>query len=344
MSLRAYFTAFSLAAGCITVEPASAQHIDSRPSFDCAKAANSIQLMICADAKLGEWDARMGRAYQLRLAQFVGDDRRALVEAQRQWIKSRNAQCSQTQSAAAQSCILKMTKARLAELQGSAAPNASSPPSSIIAPERALPENPPQTWVQCAGKNNAPPELQIRSCTTVIETGEETPENIAIALSNRGNAYQAEGDYDRAVADYDQAIQLDPNDPIAFSNRGNAYKRRGDVDRAIADFSEAIRLDPRFAEAFANRGLLKLKRGDADANDDITNAESLKPALTREVTRQQALITNPPAKPESVPLPRPRATANSGSTTTSVVPAKPPSIETVRKRERAACPPDQVCQ
>ena len=333
MSPRAYLTVLSLVAACIAAEPASAQDIDSQPSSDCAKAGNSIQLMICADAKLAEWDARMSQAYRLRLAQIVGDDRRELVETQRRWIKSRNAQCGQTHLAAAKSCVLEMTKARVTELQGGTAPTASFPPSSIIAPERAVAENPSQTWTQCAGRDGVPPELQIRSCTTVIEAGQETRENTAIAFSNRGNAFQARGDYDRAIADYDHSIQFNPNDPIAFSNRGNAYKGMGDIDRAIADFSEAIQLDAKFAEAFANRGLLKLKKGDADANDDIATAERLKPALAHELAYQQALITNPAAKLESVPLPRPRSALSAGRTTSSVLRPLTP-----------ACPPDQVCR
>jgi tetratricopeptide (TPR) repeat protein len=329
MSLRMYLTVFSLVAACIVAGPARAQHIDTGPSFDCAKAGNSIQLMICSDAELAEWDARIGQAYRLRLARIVGDGRRDLVETQRQWIESRNVQCHQTQLAAAKSCVLQMTKARVAELQRDTAPSPSLPPASIIAPETRVAEKPSQNWIQCAAKDGAPPELQIRGCTTVIEAGQETSENIAIAFSNRGNAYQAEGDYDRAVIDYDQAIQLNPNDPIAFSNRGNAYKRKGDIDHAIADFSEAIRLNPKFAEAFANRGLLKLKRGDADANQDLATAKSIRPVLARELSQQEALITNPPTKLESVPLPRPRATAS---------PA--PSIQA---HKRQPCASDQVC-
>ena len=38
-----------------------------------------------------------------------------------------------------------------------------------------------------------------------------------------------------------------------FRNRGLGYTNTGDIDRAIADFSEAIRLDPKFADAFSDR-------------------------------------------------------------------------------------------
>ena len=43
------------------------------------------------------------------------------------------------------------------------------------------------------------------------------------------------GDYDRAIADFDQAIQLKPDYADAYYNRGIAYHDKGDYDRAIAD-------------------------------------------------------------------------------------------------------------
>jgi tetratricopeptide (TPR) repeat protein len=72
----------------------------------------------------------------------------------------------------------------------------------------------------------------------------------AIAFSGRGLAYSAKGDHDRAIADFNEAIRLDPKSRIAFYNRGLAYDAKGDYDRAIADYTEAIRLDPKFAAAF----------------------------------------------------------------------------------------------
>jgi tetratricopeptide (TPR) repeat protein len=53
------------------------------------------------------------------------------------------------------------------------------------------------------------------------------------------------GENDRAIADYDKTIALDPKYAIAYDNRGIAYKAKGDNDRAIADHNEAIRLDPK---------------------------------------------------------------------------------------------------
>jgi tetratricopeptide (TPR) repeat protein len=42
---------------------------------------------------------------------------------------------------------------------------------------------------------------------------------------------------------------------LTFNASGEAAARRGDSDRAIADFTQAIRLDPNLASAYSGRGL-----------------------------------------------------------------------------------------
>ena len=49
------------------------------------------------------------------------------------------------------------------------------------------------------------------------------------------SAYQQK-DYDRAIADFNTAIKLDPKNVQAYDNRGNAYADKGDRDRALADY------------------------------------------------------------------------------------------------------------
>jgi Flp pilus assembly protein TadD len=48
--------------------------------------------------------------------------------------------------------------------------------------------------------------------------------------------------YGRAIADFNEAIRLDPNDASAYTARGNAYNATGEIDRADADFNQAKRL------------------------------------------------------------------------------------------------------
>jgi tetratricopeptide (TPR) repeat protein len=78
--------------------------------------------------------------------------------------------------------------------------------------------------------------------------------NDAAVFNYRGNAYCRKKDYDRAIEDYTKAIKLNPKDAVFFNNRGNAYIEKHDKDRAIADYTEAIRLDPnnaKYKERFA---------------------------------------------------------------------------------------------
>ena len=67
---------------------------------------------------------------------------------------------------------------------------------------------------------------------------------MAAALYNRGNAYQNQKQYDRAIEDYSQAIHLAPGYWEALNNRGIAYASAKQYDRAIEDYNQAILLEP----------------------------------------------------------------------------------------------------
>jgi tetratricopeptide (TPR) repeat protein len=61
-------------------------------------------------------------------------------------------------------------------------------------------------------------------------------------LSATGNVKLRKGDLNGAMADSNQAIQLNPKFGLAYRNRGNAKKKKGDIDGAIADNNRAIQL------------------------------------------------------------------------------------------------------
>jgi tetratricopeptide (TPR) repeat protein len=48
---------------------------------------------------------------------------------------------------------------------------------------------------------------------------------------------------DKVLADYAEAIRLDPENARAYHDRGKSLQAKGDLDRAIVAFSEASRLD-----------------------------------------------------------------------------------------------------
>ena len=87
------------------------------------------------------------------------------------------------------------------------------------------------------------------------------------------------GDFDSAIADFSEAIRLQPNFAAAYHNRGNAYLEKGEGDAALADFSEAIKWQADFVEAYNDRGLIyALDKGDLDsAMADFNMAIKLAP-------------------------------------------------------------------
>ena len=90
---------------------------------------------------------------------------------------------------------------------------------------------------------------------------------------NRGLSNLNQARFNRAIADFTEAIRLDAGNLLALINRGEAYRLRGDYDAAIADFTEAIRLDPKNALAYSNRGIVQRSKGELDlAIADFTQA------------------------------------------------------------------------
>jgi hypothetical protein len=131
----------------------------------------------------------------------------------------------------------------------------------------------------------------------------------------RGQAHAANGDYDLSIADYTEAIRLDPSDTYydyrarshfqkanydqaiadcteairirpdlvsARITRGACYSAKGNSEEAIADYSAAIRLDPKDALAYNNRGIVYRKMGEEKkAQADFDEAARLDPKRSK---------------------------------------------------------------
>lgn len=95
---------------------------------------------------------------------------------------------------------------------------------------------------------------------------------------NRAGAYFRMGDYERALAEYDRALELDPEDDNNFVRRGNVYLRMSDYERAIFELDRAIEINPDNDRAYLTRGNAYLALGDYDrALNDYDRAIEINP-------------------------------------------------------------------
>jgi tetratricopeptide (TPR) repeat protein len=116
-----------------------------------------------------------------------------------------------------------------------------------------------EQWDWCYGigvpaPNVQPPELLISGCTAVIQSGIHRGRNLVVAFTNRGVGHRQTFQYDRAFADFEQAIGLDPDFLPAYDHRGSLYWDIGDFEHARQDLDQIVRLkrrevDPGAAEA-----------------------------------------------------------------------------------------------
>lgn len=101
---------------------------------------------------------------------------------------------------------------------------------------------------------------------------------VAHELTCRGVTCAIAGDLATAVADFDRALQIDPQSAEAFNNRGFVRQVRGDATGARADYDAALVIDPKLASALANRGGLRLAQWDVEgALQDLHAAVAIDP-------------------------------------------------------------------
>ncbi len=121
--------------------------------------------------------------------------------------------------------------------------------------------------------NSADVERNITGCAGVADDETESLKVRAIARVGRALALDRKGDLDGAMADFNDAIRLNPDDSLALSDRGVLWREKGDIDRAIADFTAAIARNPLprstvggrgHVNVYANRGLAYWAKGDIE--------------------------------------------------------------------------------
>lgn len=80
----------------------------------------------------------------------------------------------------------------------------------------------------------------------------------------RGLDCAEQGNYDKAVEWYNEALRVAPNWGHVYFLRGHMWHQKGEFDKATADYSEALRRDPDDVAAYVGRGISWCRRGEYD--------------------------------------------------------------------------------
>jgi len=101
------------------------------------------------------------------------------------------------------------------------------------------------------------------------------------ALSNRGSVYSELERYKEAFDDFNKAIEELPDNPTAYFNRGYTYTKLGDYEEAIADFNKAIEFRPNDKDSYLHRAKAYYKNKELDkARADLKKVETLEGPAT----------------------------------------------------------------
>ncbi len=114
--------------------------------------------------------------------------------------------------------------------------------------------------VDCLSGDN---ERRISGCSVLIDTPGLPVEQLSLAHGLRGLAYSLKGQYARALADYDNAIKLNPDFAVALNNRAWVYFKLGRMAEGADDVERALRLAPGSPYALDTRAHIRQAGGNA---------------------------------------------------------------------------------
>ncbi len=117
-------------------------------------------------------------------------------------------------------------------------------------------------------------EKAIADFDKAIELGYDA----AHAYISRGLFHASVGNLEKSIQDFTKAIEKDPKDDASYINRAAAYVQSGNLDAAIADYNEAIQRKPKNAALYQQRAVAKKIAGRLqDAIDDFSKTIEIEP-------------------------------------------------------------------
>ena len=89
--------------------------------------------------------------------------------------------------------------------------------------------------------NTGEPEKALEDFNRAIEIDPQK----AAGYLGRANTLNIMGRYEECLVDYDKTLEIDPKLANAYINRGSAYSHLGEYKKAIADYEKGLELDPK---------------------------------------------------------------------------------------------------
>ena len=156
-------------------------------------------------------------------------------------------------------------------------------------------------WLFASLANNVSLDLPVTEhIPTLLNGPTDTPkpELSADDYYNIGIAETKTERYVEAIAAYDAALLISPEDAALYGQRGVIRVLTGDYAAAITDMDEAIRLAPDFASAFAFRGMAKALQGQyTEAKSDLDETLTMVANSSFEPAPQELLLSHPDESP-----------------------------------------------
>lgn len=121
-----------------------------------------------------------------------------------------------------------------------------------------------------------------------------------LAYLEANNLFE-DGEYQRALDKYGEALDEDPNHIHAMRGRARSLMQLGQSTQALAEFNTAIALAPDFGATYANRGILHDRMGRYEkAIEDYARALELDPELADGPHWLTRFLRNQPQKPPGI--------------------------------------------